>query len=50
MARPMRKTVFALAVVTSIGGLSVALTDAMKMSEADMMKARDLARSQLKTG
>ncbi|MBI1171014.1 DUF2282 domain-containing protein [bacterium] len=50
MSKPMLKAVFASAVVTAIGGLSLAHADGMKMSEADMMKAQDMTKTQLKTG
>lgn len=52
MSKPMFNTVFASALITAVGGLSVAHADtAMKpMTEADMMKAQEMTMAQVKTG
>lgn len=52
MSKPMLNTVFASALVTAIGAISVAHAEtAMKpMTEADMMKAQEMTMAQIKTG
>ena len=51
MSKPMFTAVFASAALTAIGGLSVAHADTTKkMSEADMMKAQEMTKAELKTG
>ena len=52
MSKPMLNTVFASALVTAFGALSIAHADtAMKpMTEADMMKAQEMTKAQIKTG
>lgn len=49
MSKPMLKAVFASALVTAFGGIS-ASAETMAMSEADMMKAQEMTKTQLKTG
>ncbi len=50
MSKPMLTAVFASAALTAIGGLSLAHADTKKMSEADMMKAQEMTKAELKTG
>ena len=50
MSKPILKAVFASAIVTAFGGISVAQADAMKMSDADMMKAQEMTKANLATG
>ena len=50
MSKPMLTAVFATAALTAIGGLSLAQADTKKMSEADMMKAQEMTKAELKTG
>lgn len=50
MSKPMFTAVFASALVTAVGGVSVAQAETMKMSEADMMKAQEMTKAELATG
>lgn len=50
MSKPMFTAVFATALVTAVGGISMAQADTMKMSDADMMKAQDMTKANMKTG
>lgn len=51
MSKPMLNAVFATAVATAIGAFSMANAETMKpMSEADMMKAQEMTKAQMKTG
>ncbi len=49
MTTTLTKAVFASALVTAFGGVS-AYAETMKMSDADMMKAQEMTKTQLKTG
>lgn len=52
MSKPMLNTVFASALVTAIGALSVAHAETAMtpMSEADMMKAQEMTKAEMQTG
>lgn len=50
MSKPFPKAVFASALVTAFGGVSVGQAETMKMSDADIMKAQDMTKTQMKTG
>jgi uncharacterized membrane protein len=51
MSKPMTRALFASALVTAVGGLSVAQADTMmKMSDDAMMKAQAMTKANLATG
>lgn len=50
MSKPIHGAVFASALVTAFGGLATAQADTMKMSDADMMKAQEMTKANMKTG
>ncbi len=50
MSQPILKAVFASALITAVGGLSAQADTMKKMSEADMMKAQEMTKANLKTG
>ena len=50
MSKPLYHAIFASALVTAFGGLSVAQAETMKATEEEMMKAQEMTKASLATG
>lgn len=50
MSKPLSTAVFASALVTAFGGLAGAQAETMKMTDAEMMKAQEMTKANMKTG